>query len=51
VFRPHWRDLDPYMQVDDIAWARDKNGQSDRLVVTGRANVPSVDIARRRNTT
>jgi len=45
VFRPHWRDLDPYMQVDDVAWER------DRLVVTGRANVPSVDIARRRNTT
>ena len=50
VFRPHWRDLDPYMQVDDIGWARDKRGQSDRLVVTGRANVPSVDIPRRRNT-
>src|SRR5271166_1487343 len=56
VFRPHWRDLDPYMQVDDIGWERDKRGprdkreQSDRLVVTGRANVPSVDIARRRNT-
>ena len=56
VFRPHWRDLDPYMQVDDIGWARDKKGQSDkrgqsdRLVVTGRANVPAVDIPRRRNT-
>ena len=35
VFRPHWRDLDPYMQVDDIGWARGKRGQSDRLVVTG----------------
>jgi CDP-glycerol glycerophosphotransferase len=44
VFRPHWRDLDPYMQVDDIGW------QDGRLVVTGRANVPSVDIAKRRNT-
>ena len=21
VYRPHWRDLDPYMQVDDIEWA------------------------------
>ena len=20
VFRPHWRDLDPFMQVDDIEW-------------------------------
>jgi len=44
VFRPHWRDLDPYMQVDDIGW------DGDRLVVTGRANVPSVEVARRRNT-
>src|SRR5204862_1366426 len=44
VFRPHWRDLDPYMQVDDIEF------QDGRLVVTGRANVPSVDIPRRRNT-
>lgn len=44
VFRPHWRDLDPYMQVDDIGW------DGDRLVVTGRANVPSVDVARRRHT-
>ena len=47
VFRPHWRDLDPYMQVDDIAWDPENQG---RLVVTGRANVPSVDIPRRRNT-
>ena len=44
VFRPHWRDLDPYMQVDDIGWER------GRFVVTGRANVPSVDIASLRNT-
>jgi len=44
VFRPHWRDLDPYMQVDDIEW------EDGRLVVTGRANVPSIDIPRRRNT-
>ena len=44
VFRPHWRDLDPSMHVDDIGW------DQDRLVVTGRANVPSIDIPRRRNT-
>ena len=43
VFRPHWRDLDPFMYVDDIEW------EDGRLVVTGRANVPSVDIPRRRN--
>src|SRR6185437_8063443 len=34
VFRPHWRDLDPFMHVDDIEW------EDGRLVVTGRANVP-----------
>ncbi len=44
VFRPHWRDLDPYMQVDDVAW------DGDSLVVTGRANVPSINVAKRRNT-
>jgi CDP-glycerol glycerophosphotransferase len=50
VFRPHWRDLDPYMQVDDIGWMADTPSGRGRLVVTGRANVPSVDIPRRRNT-
>jgi CDP-glycerol glycerophosphotransferase len=44
VYRPHWRDLDPYMHVDDIGW------DGGRLIVTGRTNVPSVDIPRRRNT-
>ena len=44
VYRPHWRELDPYMQVDDIAWERGK------LVVTGRANVPSIDVSKRRRT-
>jgi CDP-glycerol glycerophosphotransferase len=44
VFKPHWRDLDPYMQVDDVAW------DGDKLVVTGRANVPSIDLAKRRRT-
>jgi len=48
VFRLHWRDLDPSMHVDDIGW--DSTKQGDRLVVTGRANVPSIDIPRRRNT-
>ena len=44
VFRPHWRDLDPYMQVDDVAW------HGAKVVVTGRANVPSIDVSRRRHT-
>ncbi len=59
VFRPHWRDLDPFMQVDDIDWIpkipktpgiREHEGEGARLVVTGRANVPAVDVAHRRNT-
>ncbi|HEY1626937.1 MAG TPA: CDP-glycerol glycerophosphotransferase family protein [Streptosporangiaceae bacterium] len=44
VFRPQWRELDPYVQVDDITWERGK------LVVTGRANVPSINVSRRLNT-
>jgi CDP-glycerol glycerophosphotransferase len=44
VYRPHWRELDPFVQVDDIAWERGK------LVVTGRANVPSINVSKRRNT-
>ncbi|MBV9093891.1 MAG: bifunctional glycosyltransferase family 2 protein/CDP-glycerol:glycerophosphate glycerophosphotransferase [Streptosporangiaceae bacterium] len=44
VFRPHWRELDPEVVVDDIGWDR------GRLVVAGRAYVPSVDIAKRRHT-
>ena len=44
VYRPQWRELDPYVQVDDIAWERGK------LVVTGRANVPSINVSRRGNT-
>jgi CDP-glycerol glycerophosphotransferase len=43
-YRLQWRELDPYMQVDDVAW------EGDKLVVTGRANVPSIDVSRRRNT-
>jgi CDP-glycerol glycerophosphotransferase len=45
VFRPHWRDSDPVVGVDDIGW------RGDRLVITGRANVPSLDITKRRHTT
>ena len=44
VFRPLWRELDPEVQVDSIAW-RDKS-----LVIEGSAYVPSVNIAKRRNT-
>jgi CDP-glycerol glycerophosphotransferase len=41
VYRPQWRELDPYVQVDDIAWVKGK------LVVTGRANVPSISVNHR----
>ena len=27
VFRPHWRDLDPFMRVDDIGWEQGKRGK------------------------
>ena len=39
VFRPHWRDLDPYMRVDDIGWA------DGALVVTGSASRKQYDLA------
>ena len=44
VFRPRWRELDPHVRVDGIAW------QGGRLVITGCAYIPSVDIGRRRHT-
>lgn len=45
VFRPQWRELDPYVQVDAISW------QDDAMVIEGSAYVPSMDIARKRSTT
>lgn len=45
VYRPRWRELDPYVRIDNIYW---ENG---RLVVLGSAYVPSVDIGNRRLTT
>jgi CDP-glycerol glycerophosphotransferase (TagB/SpsB family)/glycosyltransferase involved in cell wall biosynthesis len=45
VFRPHWRDLDPYVRVDSLSW------HGDSLVIEGSAYVPSMDIGRRRSTT
>jgi CDP-glycerol glycerophosphotransferase len=44
VYRPHWRDIDPYVQVDEMGW------RGNRMVVSGCAYVPSVDISHRRNT-
>jgi CDP-glycerol glycerophosphotransferase len=44
VYRPYWRDLDPFVQVDNVEWQR------GNLVIAGLAYVPSVDISKRRNT-
>ena len=44
VYRPHWRDLDPFVQVENVGWQR------GNLVIAGLAYVPSIDISRRRYT-
>jgi CDP-glycerol glycerophosphotransferase len=43
LFRPHWRELDPFVRVESIGW------EGDKLAISGCAFVPSVDITRRRN--
>jgi CDP-glycerol glycerophosphotransferase len=43
VYRPHWRELDPFVRVEGVTW------HGKRLVITGCAFVPSVDITRRRH--
>ncbi len=45
VFRPQWRELDPYVGVDALSW------QGGSLRIEGWAYVPSRDIARRRDAT
>ncbi len=44
IYRPYWRDLDPFVQVDSVGWQR------GNLVITGLAYVPSIDISKRRYT-
>lgn len=67
VFRPQWRELDPYVGIDAISWrARQagagagrgdgagpgrRSGASASLRIEGWAYVPSMDIARRRDAT
>jgi CDP-glycerol glycerophosphotransferase len=46
LYRPHWRELDPFVRVESVDWAGD-NG--DSLVISGAAFVPSVDITKRRH--
>jgi CDP-glycerol glycerophosphotransferase len=44
VYRPYWRDLDPFVQVESVRWDR------GRLVIAGFAYVPSIDMSKRRYT-
>ena len=44
VYRPYWRDLDPYVEVESVTWQR------GNLVIAGLAYVPSIDIGKRRYT-
>ena len=43
LYRPHWRELSPFVRVEGVDWL------GDRLVISGCLFVPSVDIPRRRN--
>jgi len=45
VYRPHWRELDPFVRIENMTW----NGS--RLTIAGCAYVPSIDITKRRHTT
>jgi CDP-glycerol glycerophosphotransferase len=69
VYRPQWRELDPYVAVESVSWQPEpgsgsqadsqtdpqlasQSGSPPRsLRITGWAYVPSMDIARRRDTT
>jgi CDP-glycerol glycerophosphotransferase len=43
LYRPHWRELDPFVRVEQVGW------DGARMVIEGCAFVPSVDITRRRH--
>ncbi len=44
VYRPYWRELDPFVRVEGLSW------RGNRLVITGCAYVPSIAIPKRRHT-
>jgi CDP-glycerol glycerophosphotransferase len=44
VYRPYWRDLDPFVRVESIGW------RGGSLVISGAAFVPSIDVVKRRQT-
>jgi CDP-glycerol glycerophosphotransferase len=43
IFRPSWRELDPFVRVQAIGW------RGGKLVVEGRAYIPSIDISKRKH--
>ncbi|HKB29248.1 MAG TPA: CDP-glycerol glycerophosphotransferase family protein [Streptosporangiaceae bacterium] len=59
IFRPAWRELDPFVRVEAVGWRgggtpRPEAGEAARasggkLVIEGRAYVPSIDIGKRRH--
>ncbi len=42
IFRPYWRELDPFVRVHGISWL------GGEMVIEGRAYIPSIDIGERR---
>src|SRR5712691_3474435 len=44
VYRPYWRELDPFVRVEGVSW------RGSRLVITGCAYIPSIAIPKRRHT-
>jgi CDP-glycerol glycerophosphotransferase len=44
IYKPHWRELDPFVRIDGLGWHK------NRLVISGCAFVPSIDITKRRHT-
>jgi len=44
VYRPYWRELDPFVRVESVSW------RGSRLVITGCAYIPSIAIPKRRHT-
>jgi CDP-glycerol glycerophosphotransferase len=56
VYRPYWRELDPFVRVEQISWrgwdpGREGAPAGGRMSISGRAYIPSVNITKRRHTT
>jgi len=55
VYRPYWRELDPFVRVEQIGWAGGTRpggftAANQKMTISGRAYIPSVDITKRRHT-